>query len=562
MSLEKNPELNHVVYLGPEGSYTHAALSAQYTCSKAHDAQSISGVFDLVASGDALYGCIPLENMLEGPVAETFDALLSQRGEIVLLDSFTYEINHCIGTLAESATQVETIYSHAQALRQCASYLDATYPKARRIACPSTAAAAKRIAVDKEITAAAIASVETLEANGLNILGRSIANTARNKTRFALIAKKATANTWPSPTANYNHTTSIALDPGRDRQGILHEILQVISVAHGCNITSIHSRPDQRGGFVFFLDIEGHQNSAQVSGALDGLENYCRDTTGSTATLTSFGTYRVDPFHSRPFERIGIIGNQGAMGKWFTKFFSSLNLETIGCDLRSSSSLEQVVAQSDVLVVSVPMSEISSLSKELTPLVRPGQLVIENTSIKSSSLPILADALPEEVELLGIHTMFGATASSIRDQNVIITKTKSSALKAQAFEDLLYQQGARINAASITEHDKASAGLQALLHLLLISTAGVLEEQWGQAKNLEPFTTPNSRPILLAMSRVLRQSDSLIHDMQLLNPQSEQIRHKILSELCKQVFAIDRQETSQLDETLNRARKFFEVSAD
>ena len=154
--------------------------------------------------------------------------------------------------------------------------------------------------------------------------------------------------------------------------------------------------------------------------------------------------------------------------------------------------------------------------------------------------------------------MFGESVNSIRDQNIIITKTKSSGEKAQAFEDLLYKQGARLYAASIAEHDKASASLQALIHLLLISTAGVLEDEWGSAKNLESFTTPNARPLLAAMARVLRQSDSLLHDMQLLNPQSENIRHKILSELCKQVFAIDQGDTKTLDATLARARKFFE----
>ena len=550
--------LSNIVFLGPQGSYTHSALSAQYSCTDSKGLDSIARVFDAVVEGSALYGCIPLENMLEGPVAETFDSLLAHRNKVTLVDSFTASIDHCLGALSKDASVVNTIYSHSQALRQCASFLDTNYPKARRISCPSTAAAAARVAVDNDPQAAAIASEKTLINNGLELLNKSINNVAGNKTRFAIIAAADAKTPWSKTQALTNYTTSIAMDPGRDRQGILQEMLQVISVEHHCNITSIHSRPDQRGGFVFFLDIEGHSSQPHVQGALDGLESFCRDTTGQTARLSCFGSYRSEPFHSLPFAKIGIIGAKGAMGSWFSNFFKTLGLETIECDLDSDTSLEEVVSNSEVVIISTPMSEVTNISKKLAKLVSAGQLIVENASIKSSSVPVLEDVLPDTVELLGIHTMFGQSINSLRDQNIIITKTKSSGKKAQAFEDLLYKQGARLFEASIEEHDKASASLQALIHLLLISTAGVLEDEWGEAKNLESFTTPNARPLLTAMARVLRQSDSLLHDMQLLNPQSENIRHKILSELCKHVFSIDQGDMRTLDATLRRARKFFE----
>jgi prephenate dehydratase len=555
-------ELDRVAFLGPDGSYTALALTRSYKVRNAVSCSSISQVLESVRSGTVPWGFVPLENMLQGPVSETIDLLSRYHADLCIVDSALLTIDHCLAApAATTLADIKEVLSHEQALQQCAEFLDREVPQARRTATSSTALAAELVAAQTAPYRAAICSRSTVAAFGLLPLVEDIAAATNNKTRFALVGKKsAVGSVTPSSTQQRPWITAIALDPGRDRQGILHEVLHIISVEHRCNLVSIHSRPDQRGGFVFYLDLEGAESEPQVANALAALRRYCRDVTSQTAALLHFGSFPCEPFHAPAFKRIAILGSDGVMGRWFTEFFKRTGFEVAGYDRLASHSLSDVVNSSDVLLLSVPMSEMSAVASELATLVRPGQLIVENASIKNTSLPLLAAALPAGTELLGMHTMFGGAIESLREQNIIFTKVESSSTKAKAFEDLFYKQGAFLSYLSSDEHDKVAAALQAVMHSMLISLAGVLEQHWDSVDQLRAFTTPNSRPVLEAIERVVQQSDSLVADMQLLNPQSEKLRHEFLEQIVRLVFSLDHSDRDVLESMLSRAREFFRRS--
>ena len=53
--------------------------------------------------------------------------------------------------------------------------------------------------------------------------------------------------------------------PHRDRIGLLQDILHLISRESGLNLSSIHSRPDTKGGVRFYIEVEGHLEDAAVT---------------------------------------------------------------------------------------------------------------------------------------------------------------------------------------------------------------------------------------------------------------------------------------------------------
>ena len=73
-----------VSFLGPEGSNTEEVAKKQFGNSASFfPQQTIFDVFNSVESGDSIYGVVPLENSLEGPVVETLDALVEKNVSIV-----------------------------------------------------------------------------------------------------------------------------------------------------------------------------------------------------------------------------------------------------------------------------------------------------------------------------------------------------------------------------------------------------------------------------------------------------------------------------------------------
>lgn len=562
-----------IAYLGPPGTHSEAALKE--FGSRIPNGQltplpcfSIAEAFAAVRDGRAAAALVPLENMIQGPVAETLDLLLLHRKHIAICGTHLTAVRHAVGVLPECHAAgnwplgITEVFSHEQALRQCRRFLSETLPNAATKAESSTGAAVDLVARERRLFAAAIGPAEKIVEAGLVVLQSDASDVPGNKTRFALIGPiaEAKASVVIPNTAfeGSQFVTSIVVDPGRDRQGLLFEILQVISVEHRINLLSIHSRPDTKGGFVFHIDLEGRQDSPTIAACLQQLRDYCLQATGETAEISIFGSYARVPFEAPPLRSVAIVGGAGTMGRWFAEFFRRAGIDVRSYDIDSSQQLAEVLKGTDVVLLSVPMSAIHAVIEEIAPLLEPGQLVVENCSIKNCALPMLSQ-LPSSIEVLGIHTMFADHAHAPRGENIVLTRTTSCGKKAKALEDLFYKFGANLSHTSSAEHDQRTAFLQSLLQLNMVALAEVLADSFNEPSELDVFSTPNSRNITSSMQRVLSQKDELIRDLQLLNDHAPRLRHRLLESLFRLIGGFDRDEIEPLSKAVSRGRSFFKI---
>ncbi len=620
--------MSSIAYLGPQGTHsetvvrqilpqlkslstdTHHVKDKSSVKAKSQNLEmigipcsSIPDVFKKVVNGDVDAGLVPFENLLHGAVAETFDQLCLYRGKIIIRSSHVAEIRQALGVLPiddkqeqDWSTRISELRSHPQALGQCAIYLDKMLPHAARISTTSTGSAAAEVSALKLSHVGVIGPIDILKQSGFQIVESDISDTSENKTRFVLIAKPDALENLDkfykngggrAPEKSEPRVTSLMIDPGRDRKGLLIELLEIISNKHHLNLIIINSRPDLRGGFVFHFDLEGSIESLEVAQCLADLDEYCSKVTGSTAALTVFGSYNRTAFTEPLLSVVSIIGANGVMGRWFSELFKKVGIVVREYDVDSKISLKDTVVGSDAVIISVPMSAANTLVDELTPLLTPGQLVVENCSIKSCILPKLTE-LPSEIEVLGIHTMFSGAGfsgtGSLRaeldkksgnleaspsteqkgnnswaplGQNVVVTKTASSRMKAQAFEDLLYKHGATISYSSIEKHDQAVAVIQSVIQLILIATGETLARTFPDTDTLNVFATPNSRSMLQAIRRVVNQPDTLIKDLQTLNPHAERARHILVEIMFGINAALDHNDTSKLISAIEQGKRLF-----
>lgn len=254
-----------VAYLGPEGTYTHLAAIRKFGIATQFVPQTTPRqVFEEVVNSRVNYGIVPIENSTEGVVSHTLD--LFMEFTLTICGEIQMEINHNLLSKAKGLDAIKKVYAHPQGLAQCRNWLEEHLPQAKQVPTDSNSKGA--ILAAKEKGAAAIASDYAAKLYGLNILRKHIEDYANNFTRFLVIGKRAT-----SPTGQ--DKTSIMFST-RDEPGVLFRLLKPLADQR-INLTKIESRPLKKRAweYVFFIDLDGHQESPEIRTVLGEMEKEC-----------------------------------------------------------------------------------------------------------------------------------------------------------------------------------------------------------------------------------------------------------------------------------------------
>jgi chorismate mutase/prephenate dehydratase len=138
--------------------------------------------------------------------------------------------------------------------------LNSNLPGAERIAVASNAEAARRAGVDPGT--AAVAGEAAAAHYQLDLLASNIEDEPNNTTRFLVLG-----NYEPRPSGR--DKTSLVLS-ANNRAGAVYEMLTPFAT-RGVSMTKFESRPSRVAlwDYLFFVDIEGHRDDANVAAALE-----------------------------------------------------------------------------------------------------------------------------------------------------------------------------------------------------------------------------------------------------------------------------------------------------
>jgi len=263
-------------YLGPEGTFTEAAVAALARSRSAADDQlmpcsSVGATLAAVRGGAADRAVVPMESSVEGIVTATVDDLAAG-GDLLIRAETRLPIEFAL--LAREGTalgDVKTVGGHPQAEAQCRRWLAASLPGREWVPFPSNAEAARR--VGEGDLDAALASAAAADRYGLAVLAPDVHDRSNAMTRFVEVAPPGSL---PAPTGA--DRTSLAAFLAHDHAGALMEILTEFAV-RGVNLSTIQSRPtgDGLGSYFFFVDCEGHIDDARVAEAMMGVRRVCAE---------------------------------------------------------------------------------------------------------------------------------------------------------------------------------------------------------------------------------------------------------------------------------------------
>lgn len=257
------------VYLGPEGTFTEAAL---LQVPGAEDAEripvgSVITALAQVRSGEADFAVVPIENSVEGGVTATLDDIaadedLQIQRELLVPISFVL-----LGRRDMELAEVRTVSTHSHGWAQVRNWAAAHIPQAEFVPGNSTAGAARGLLEDTTTYDAAVCAPLVAEQTGLPVLVSAIEDTAGAVTRFVLVSRPGPV---PAPTGSDKTTVVVPLP--QDHPGALMDILDQFAT-RGINLSRIESRPTGAGlgSYFFSIDFEGHVAEERVKAALAAL---------------------------------------------------------------------------------------------------------------------------------------------------------------------------------------------------------------------------------------------------------------------------------------------------
>ncbi len=270
-----------IAYLGPEGTFTEAALIRMANNGMVPGSATSDGVTPLatdsttaalaaVRSGDADYACVPIENSIEGSVLPTLDSLATG-SELQIFAELTLDVAFTIVVRSGvAAADVQTVAAFPVASAQVRNWLAANLPEARLVPANSNAAAANDVAEGR--ADAGVSSALAAQRYGLSALASDVVDEPNARTRFVLAGLPG-----PPPPSTGADRTSVVLEL-ENVPGALVSAMTELAI-RDIDLTRIESRPTRKklGTYIFFLDCVGHVDDDAVAEALKALHRRCAD---------------------------------------------------------------------------------------------------------------------------------------------------------------------------------------------------------------------------------------------------------------------------------------------
>lgn len=278
-AMEETPQLfpqrPTVACQGIEGAYSQIACDRLFKAPSIMYFQSFDHVFKAVESGMCQYGILPIENSTAGSVNAVYDLMIRHNFSIVR--SARLKVSHNL--LAKPGTKLEDIrdvYSHEQALHQCADYLAGLKNVAVHVV-ENTAVAARMVAQSDRGDVAALSSRLCAEQYDLEIVQDNVQDQDNNYTRFICISKK------PEIYPGADRTSLMMTLP--HKPGTLYNVLAKF-YALNINLQKLESRPlpSREFEFMFYFDVEASVYAPEM-------EKLFRDLEAESEQLRYLGTY-------------------------------------------------------------------------------------------------------------------------------------------------------------------------------------------------------------------------------------------------------------------------------
>lgn len=234
---------------------------------------------------------------------------------------------------------------------------------------------------------------------------------------------------------------------------------------------------------------------------------------------------------------VGIIGGSDGLGKTLIYYFrDEFEVYITGRDHKKGRAVandmnvnyiesnEGLANISDILVISVPIQYTSDVIREVAPFMKSGSLMVDVTSVKEGPTRTMSEALPENVEYIPTHPVFGPRTTRLDNQVIVLTADKKGEWYPKVY-DYLAGKNMRIIETTAEKHDFMMSIVQVLTHFSFISTASAIEKLRVDLSETEDYESPIYNLMIDMIARIVSQNPYLTYNIQSMNSNGPNIRN-------------------------------------
>ena len=266
--------------------------------------------------------------------------------------------------------------------------------------------------------------------------------------------------------------------------------------------------------------------------------------------------------------KIGIIGGTRGLGRtiaWYLKDFD-FDVTVTGRDtivgkqvsedlgIKYSDDNKKIVQNSDIVIVSVPISSTEDVIEELAPFMKEGSLMIDVTSVKEGPSKKMQECLNEGVEFIPTHPVFGPRTTDLRGQIIVLTPIEKGEWYPKVYK-FLEDKGMRIVETTAAHHDDMMGIVQVLTHFSYISTASAIEKLKVDIRDTENYESPIYNLMIDTIARIVSQNPYLTYSIQHENKRGEKIRQALFDSISELKDALTKEDEEEFVEIALKATK-------
>lgn len=256
---------------------------------------------------------------------------------------------------------------------------------------------------------------------------------------------------------------------------------------------------------------------------------------------------------------MAIIGSEGQMGKWFTKYFLDKGFEVIGYDAEREStnksvtkaqSLVGAILTADYVILCIPVKRTPETIRLIAKEMKRDSHLIDISSLKLKTAAALSK-IPDKVNPICIHPMFGPGTKKLKGQNIISIPIRD-AKKELAVAKSLFSEASFVQI-DANEHDKKIAIILGMTHLANLILANILakEENFSLVEKMGG-TTFKAQKLLTA--GIMTESQELIETI-ISNPEIRKYAEEFWKDIGRMLILIQENRTEEILKYISSAKE-------
>ncbi len=265
-------------------------------------------------------------------------------------------------------------------------------------------------------------------------------------------------------------------------------------------------------------------------------------------------------------KKIAIIGAEGQMGKWFSKYFIEKGFEVVGYDaereilnksVTKAKSLVGAVLTADYVILCTPTKRTPEIIRLIAKEMRRDSYLIDISSLKSKAVSTLSK-MPDKVNPICIHPMFGPGTKKLKGQNIISIPIRDSKKELAVAKSLF--GGANFVTIDAAEHDKKIAVILGMTHLVNLALANILakDEKLSLTEKMAG-TTFKAQKILTAS--IMTETPELIETI-ISNPEIRKHAEEFWKDIGRLLTLIQENKTEEIIKYITSAKERLSKDVD